>query len=214
MSNSYWEDRYREKEEECWKLRQQLAQLDIPLKDLLLMVNEQGIMQIDNNDPRIHQLKAALNNEGYEFLTEHKALAQAIDDHLRRLSDNSYYGYDRPLVDRLNAVLRTSADSLNNQLSGIRAFRDDMITWLRAINIVIGMVGNGATHAEKAARLRGIAELIDGYIDKLRQEQFDFSHDWRLFADVFRSDLPTRGYVARIHELEEKIKELEQKEAA
>jgi hypothetical protein len=72
------------------------------------------------------------------------------------------------------------------------------------------MTGSASTHGEKAARLRGLSEMIEGGIAKLREIHFeDMSlHRW-FWPDVFRSDFPVRVYKQRIHELEDRIGQLE-----
>jgi hypothetical protein len=49
---------------------------------------------------------------------------------------------------------------------------------LRALSMVIDMAGNGATHREKSARLRGCSEMIESENGKLLRQQFDLIQSW------------------------------------
>jgi hypothetical protein len=73
---------------------------------------------------------------------------------------------------------------------------------------MLEMVGNGYTHQEKGARLRGMIELLEGNIEKLQNAQLDFTRTYWHWEDAFKSDFPTRELVRRIHELESEVETL------
>lgn len=110
-----------------------------------------------------------------------------------------------PLSAQVPDVLANYEDLATSAIVGVKHWRDDMVTYLRAMAMVAEMVGNGGTHAEKAARLRGMIEMIETTIQKLRNEEFDFNRSWWHTPDVFRSDFPVRRYQQRIHELETEL---------
>ena len=135
--------------------------------------------------------------EALELLRKHQ-LKQAIFRH----SDT--------LAQRIGAVMEEYHQTATNALQAAKEFRDRMIIDLRAMSIVLTMVGNASTHKEKDARLRGTLEIVESAISRLERERFDIdccNHPH--FDDVFRSDYPTRHFVDRIRELQEQIKMLE-----
>lgn len=107
----------------------------------------------------------------------------------------------RALVDHYN---RTAADAI----SRTKSIQDEMTTWLGALRIVAEMVGNGGTHAEKNARLRGLTEVIESALSKMQEKRVQAGYDWYDWSDVFKGDYPVREYIQSIHKLEDEIKQL------
>ncbi|MBD2437388.1 hypothetical protein [Nostoc sp. FACHB-110] len=122
------------------------------------------------------------------------------------------YSFERPHILNLSWSVQTAIDGYRNSetraLSKLKSFKEDVLTYLRAIALMATIVGNAATHAEKAARLRGLIELIESSIQTIRneQEKFIFNH-WDK-PDLFKSDYPLRRYIERIRELEVENKKL------
>lgn len=113
------------------------------------------------------------------------------------------------LSDKIRSVMGEYERTTVSALQATKEFRDRMLIDLRAMSLVLNMVGNASTHREKDARLRGSIELLESAITRLRHEEFDircgrFPH----FDDVFQADYPTRQFVERIHELERQVQEL------
>lgn len=128
-----------------------------------------------------------------------------IDDIATKYEREDRHSYATALPERVEYLIRRYRDLAANQLSGIKATRDDMLVWLRAMAMIVEMAGNASTHAEKNARLRGCVELIETTIQQLREQEFNFqSATWHM-PDVFRSDYPTLEYVRRIRQLEEEL---------
>jgi hypothetical protein len=126
-----------------------------------------------------------------------------IEELIREHSDKLRYhqGFGSH-ADRVRALLRWYEEKATSALSNTKQFRDDMLTYFRALIIVLDMTGNASTHAEKGARLRGAIELLEHMVARLRRKDLEimFSHfQWR---DAFASDWPTRRLTDRIHELE------------
>ena len=137
-------------------------------------------------------------------------ILDAIRDIVKEHEKVVRWSYGADLDEKIRHVLRHYQDDTTNHLVAIKHFRDDVITWLRAMAIVADMTSQAATHAEKNARLRGMVEVVESAIKKLRDREIDFNMTWWQWPDVFRSDYPTVHYVRRIHELEAQIKELEE----
>lgn len=90
----------------------------------------------------------------------------------------------------------------------------DTLNYFRALVIVTEMVANAGTHAEKAARLRGLVETLESGISRLQDEQFKIiDHYWSVSPDLFKSDYPVREYKRRMYELEQKLEKYEKAEA-
>lgn len=132
-----------------------------------------------------------------------EAIKKLVNQHEDQLG--RYYAMDLPTATQkmLELYEHTSTDAL----AGVKAFRDDAVSWLRALSMVAEMVGNGGTHAEKAARLRGMVEMIETIIGKLRDQQFDFNSQYYRWPDLFHSDYPVRRYMERAHDAERQAKE-------
>lgn len=112
-----------------------------------------------------------------------------------------------PLPERLRGILNTYQNASVEAIRSCKEFRDRLLIDLRAISMVLQMVGNADTHREKNARLRGSIELLESAITRLEREQFDTAVRYPSFTDPFRSDYPTRHLVDRIHTLENELKE-------
>lgn len=109
--------------------------------------------------------------------------------------------------ERLRRILQQYNTVSTQALCGAKSFRDDVIVDLRAIAMIMQMIGDAGTHKEKAARLRGCIELIERQLHSLRETEFNFDRQWFQHEDVFRSDFPTRQLMERIHSLEDELKQ-------
>ena len=128
-----------------------------------------------------------------------------IDDIVIKYEQEDRHTYATALPERVEYLIRRYRDLATNQLSGVKAARDDMLVYLRALAMIVEMAGNANTHNEKNARLRGCIELIETTIQKLREQEFNFQFSTWHMPDVFRSDYPTIEYIRRIHQLEEEL---------
>ena len=145
-------------------------------------------------------------------LTPSEALAQLgeiqklINEHQNK--QNYHQGFGTP-AERIKSILREYEDKTVKAYSGVKHFRDDMLTYFRALSLVLTMTGNAGTHAEKNARLRGAIELLESAVEKLRHQHLEDLFSIYHWPDVFRSDYPTRSLMERIHDLERQVKELQ-----
>ena len=145
-------------------------------------------------------------------LTPGEALAQLDAIHkliLEHQSKQNYHqGFGSP-AEKVKGILREYEDKTVKAYSGVKHFRDDMLTYFRALSLVLTMAGNASTHAEKNARLRGAIELLESAVEKLRHQHLEDLFSIYHWPDVFRSDYPTRSLMERIHELERQVKDLQ-----
>jgi hypothetical protein len=120
-----------------------------------------------------------------------------------------YHGSRVERIKHLLGNYRQAAAAANQNLLD---FKQDVQTWMRAIALLVDSAANAATHTEKNARLRGVVDLVESAIQRLRDNFRHFSDSWWQNPDIFRSDYPVKRYVERIRELEAKLAELEKTE--
>jgi len=111
-------------------------------------------------------------------------------------------------AERAKSVFMHYEDKATKALSDVKQFRDDMLTYFRALVLILTMTGEAGTHAEKAARLRGAIELLEQAIEQLRNKDLEMLFSMWRWSDLFRSDWPTRRLMERIHEQERELSEL------
>jgi hypothetical protein len=128
-----------------------------------------------------------------------------IREHQGKQNYSQGFGTPAQLV---KSVLREYEDKTTKAYSDVKHFRDDMLTYFRAMSLILTMTGEAATHAEKNARLRGAIELIETTVEKLRHQNLESLFDIYRWPDLFRSDWPTRRLMERIHHLEQQLKDL------
>lgn len=128
-----------------------------------------------------------------------------IREHQRKQSYSQGFG---STAERAKAVFREYEDKATKALSDVKAFRDDMLTYFRALVLILHMTGEAGTHAEKAARLRGAIELLEQAIEQLRKKDLEMLFSMWRWPDLFRSDWPTRRLMERIHDQERELEDL------
>jgi len=143
--------------------------------------------------------------QAVDYLAE---IENIIRDHNKKQSFTQ--GFGTP-AERVRAICREYEDKAVRALSDVKQVRDDMLTFFRALALVLNMTGNAGTHAEKAARLRGAIELLESAIEKLRTQNFEDLFSVYRWPDLFRSDWPTRRLMEKIYDLEARNKELEER---
>lgn len=134
-----------------------------------------------------------------------QALVGRLDALVRKHEETQRTFRSGDLAVRAEAVLTHYQDLAVAHMAGVDAFRQDVLTYFRALVLLVESVANAFTHAEKAARLRGLVELLETAIDRVRKERLDFAFTRFGGPDLWRSDFPVREFVRRIRELEEKL---------
>jgi len=138
-------------------------------------------------------------------LEQLEEIRELIREHQQKQKYSQGFGTPAELV---KSILREYEDKTTKAYSDVKHFRDDMLTYFRAMALILTMTGEAATHAEKNARLRGAIELIESAVEKLRHEHLENLFSIYRWPDLFRSDWPTRRLMERIHDLEQQVKEL------
>lgn len=133
-----------------------------------------------------------------------------IQELIREHQEKQRYsqGFGSP-AEKVKSILREYEDKTTKTYSDVKRVRDDMLTYFRALALILTMTGEAATHAEKNARLRGAIELLESAIEKLRNQNLESLFDIYRWPDLFRSDWPTRRLMDRIHDLEQQVRDLQ-----
>lgn len=119
--------------------------------------------------------------------------------------------YHASLSEQIIALIRNYEYETTQALAGVKCFRDDTRMWLQAMVIVANTIGNAGTHREKDARLRGMIEILETVIEKLRTEQSDFDSSYFRWPNLYRSEYPVRRYMERAEGAERQLQETEAK---
>lgn len=162
------------------------------------------------SDERLRLLQRALDYY-QQRATELEGVPEQINTYLREHEKDACKGHvlGGP-TDRLKAVIMHYRNIATSALLGCERFRADLHAWLRGMVMCMEMVGNGGTHSEKAARLRGAIELAEGVIQKVINERFDFDHYYWQWRDNFRADFPVREVLDQKHKLAREVEDLKQ----
>lgn len=137
-----------------------------------------------------------------------------VEDHERRI--RTHYG-SFALSERVDRLLGHYHDTATNSIAAAKAFAEDVSVALRALALVADSVASAGTHREKDARLRGLIEILEGALTRVRNHQWDVQNTSIysfLPQDVFRSDYPQRRALDRIRELESQLAEVKGDDAS
>jgi len=156
---------------------------------------------LPSSDPQ-REVDILIGQAVSNFLLE--KLDAVLDKHESKIGGR----YCAPIQDRFDFVIRSYKDTATQSLAASKSFRDDMLTYFRAMSMIVDMAANAGTHSEKNARLRGMSEIIEQAITKLRDQEFNFRRSWWHEKDIFRSDYPVRELMGQIHKLQNELAQL------
>lgn len=137
-----------------------------------------------------------------------------VDALIKKHQNKQHISAGQGRIGRLKAVVEEYSNRCVDVIAGSKQFRDELLVSARALSLVVGMAGNASTHREKDARLRGVSELLEGWIQKLEREQFEFLGNNGRFAPFGLCDFPTRHFKERIFELEAQLQEFKSAQQA
>lgn len=130
---------------------------------------------------------------------------KAISDRLQKEQEyDRYYHSKQTILQLLEGILEHKRTRVVMALQQVRSFQEDVLAFLRAFELMLETVAGASTHAEKAARLRGLMELVSTAATRVRERQFkDSEHiSYFLADDVFRCDFPVRHWMQKAREAE------------
>lgn len=103
----------------------------------------------------------------------------------------------------VNHYERIAAESIGKR----KQFIEDALVYFRSVVMITETVGMAGTHAEKSARLRGLVELLNSVIEKLKHEQTEnIMSNWQ----GFNWDFSTYPYQSVLQKFDEKKRENEE----
>lgn len=190
------------------------------MRGLLEKITERGIdPDVDTEESRARRLDhlAFLAREGLANATGEKLradirrleqMAEKWETNAREFGTGFYYDSDRTLATRIQRLVDHYNRTAANAVSGAKSFKDDMLTWLRAMAINAESATWAGTHAEKNARLRGLVEVIEAACKRVNEARVDGYRFGGGFQDWMKSDYPVREYLRTIHQLEYQIEQL------
>lgn len=126
------------------------------------------------------------------ILAQHKPIGHTVSEKIENL------------IDRYKSI----ADNVNTNAI---EFQREFEVWLRAQAMVVEMTGKAVSEDEKNARLRGLLELIEDAVGKLKKHQFDLTLNDLNTVGFCKTEFPVRELMRKNEKLEARCKELEEK---
>jgi hypothetical protein len=144
---------------------------------------------MERNDPALHPCAS----EQLEAIKQLLAKEQERD----RL-----YHATETVSELVNRVVDEKKLTVVRVMQQAKEFQSDVLSFLRAFSLMLETVAGAATHGEKAARLRGLMELVETAAERVRDARIRDCETWsyRMAEDVFRSDYPVRHYIEKARE--------------
>lgn len=142
-----------------------------------------------------------------------EVMVKGFEESARRNGD--YWSYNDPtLASKVQRVVDHYTRMAASSVSNARSFKDDILTWLRAMAINAESVSWAGTHQEKNARLRGLVEVIERACKDVNEMRLEDRNSWGSYTnDWMKSDFPVREYKSRIYELERENQQLKEAQA-
>lgn len=180
---------------------------DLPMEMEKLVEQHEAIIGAKHGSIEWHErLKHVL--EAYQY--RHEELNK-IDEFVKKTDEEMHFWISPGTIsDRYIQLIQQFKRFATRHLITVKQFRDETVIWMKAMELTADMTSNASSHSEKNARLRGMIELIQDYIQRAMRADFDFGHSYYWWPDngLFRSDYPTRKLMERIHQLEDEVKQL------
>jgi len=144
-------------------------------------------------------------------MEEYDKAESAVKDDIKAFYERYHiWSNDSYFPDIIKRFVREADRIVIGSEAAYKRMVGDTLNYFRALVIVTEMVANAGTHAEKAARLRGLVETLESGISRLQDEQFKIiDHYWSVSPDLFKSDYPVREYKRRVYELEQRLEKYE-----
>lgn len=106
------------------------------------------------------------------------------------------------LLDRLQNHIADEERNAQSAIADKKRLIEDATVYFRSVIMISESIGMASTHAEKSARLRGLIELLNSAISKLRQEQQEsLLNNWEHFHWGY-SDYPYKRILENYSDLQ------------
>ncbi|GAB3701231.1 hypothetical protein GCM10027592_29130 [Spirosoma flavus] len=177
----------------------------------VVIKDSQGIMaQYTRNNDGYNESATGNNNQLVEWLDEE---AEWVDPQLERIlkthQEIIHTYHCGSLADKIGSVLRHYQRESASAIGERKRMTEDTLVYFRSVVMITESIGLAGTHGEKNARLRGLIELLNTAIDKLRDEQLNgLLHNWPDYSIGGRSDYPYRSILDEVRNLKRENDEL------
>lgn len=134
-------------------------------------------------------------------------IKQIINNHEKSLRHYRCGDEAEKIASILNDYERTAASEIAKR----KQLTEHTLVYFQSVAMLCESVGMASTHAEKSARLRGLIELLNSAIGKLREEQTDnLLENWRSFSWGFGT-YPYQSIMRKYDELKQENEYLKAK---
>lgn len=138
-------------------------------------------------EEKLNEVEAELS--GISSFLDEKARELNFSIRGKSIKERMYYMFQEAHSGSLKAI----ADK--------KELTEDALVYFRSIIMIAESIGMAGTHAEKSARLRGLIELLNTAISKLRNnQQQDILHHWDTFSWSY-SEYPYRRMIDEYNQL-------------
>lgn len=133
-----------------------------------------------------------------ECETELKAIASYL---VNREKETRHHYSSRSILEKLEYQISEEERQTRAALAEKRQMIEDALVYFRSVVMIAESIGMAGTHAEKSARLRGLIELLNSAITKLRnQQQESLLNNWDSFHWGY-SDYPYRRILEKFNDM-------------
>ena len=135
-----------------------------------------------------------------------------IEQFIRQHEEILHTAFSGGLFERFTSIINTYQRYAAEATATRKQMIEDTVTYLQSFKMISEMVGLAETHAEKSARLRGMIELLDRSISKLKEEQSeDILNNWPHFRWGSFSDYPYQSILEKFDVLRKENEDLKKK---
>jgi len=172
--------------------------------EFIISKNTQGLMP-----PMIPVDDVVEYLQEYASIKSKEELSEAvlkIDKVLKKYEDDIQYGFSGEYHTKIRNIISHFQQETAKAISTKKALVEDCVVYFRSVVMLAESVGMAETHAEKSARLRGLVQLLESAIVKLRNSQGDeLMHNWQYF-DFNISDYPYRAVLRNLQRENQEMK--------
>lgn len=151
---------------------------------------------------------------------ENENLIEKLKTFIQRHEKSIHIFHAGDIADKTAQVVNHYEHLAAEAVTKRKQFIEDALVYFRSVIMITETIGMAGTHAEKAARLRGLVELLNSVINKLKDEQTEnILSNWEFFSWDY-SSYPYKSVLEKFSEskreneqLKKRIEELETKVA-
>ena len=136
---------------------------------------------------------------------------QKIKDIIKRHSNSIHVHYSGDESEQIASILNHYERLAASAISNRKTLIDDALVYFRSVTMLFESVGMASTHAEKSARLRGLIELLQSAIKKLKNEkEEELLNNWHFMSWDY-SQYPYQSVLEKYGRMKAEHEELKKK---